>query len=202
MCETYLLISADTCVDAFILVRTAECSQEIIVILLEWEHLIFLHRDYNWDNWRETLIYFFLSNKKPRGSSKTTDRKRALGPWNPWILQSTLGISDPRFRKSLDSSNSRIFKYSICIFFLFPFEQSSLKIRGFLGSSDTRSSSLGDSLDPCGSSDPTTVPGKSGRWIKWAWPIGPDVDQNKGPSNSLRFREAAARFGSLISFRI
>ena len=136
MCETYLLISADTCVDAFTLVRTAECSQEIIVILLEWEHLIFLHRDYNWDNWRETLIYFFLSNKKPRGSSKTTDRKRALGPWNPWILQSTLGISDPRFRKSLDSSNSRIFKYSICIFFFIPFrtvESQNPRIPGIVG---------------------------------------------------------------------
>lgn len=50
--------------------------------------------------------------------------------------------------------------------------------------------------------DPAGAKG-SGRGSR-AWPIGPelDTDQIRGPSNSLRFREAAARFGSLISFRI
>jgi len=48
---------------------------------------------------------------------------------------------------------------------------------------------------------PTSVPRESGRWIKRAWPIEPSKS-DRGPSNSLRFREAAARFGSLISFRI
>lgn len=148
------------------------------------------------DNWRG----FLSSEKKPRGFSKTFNRKRALGPWNPWILRFT-GASDPRVQKSSDSlnpagfSNSRIFR---CIF-LFFFSLLDCRISK---SADARSSSPGNSLDPCGSSDPTSV--AKGKWLLNQESLTDRVGRrsDRGPSNSLRFREAAARFGSLISFRI
>lgn len=156
-----------------------------------------------WDNDCKTRFFYFWRPADPR-RRPTGSERLDLG---------ILGSCSPRaprvhVQKSSDSPNPAVSRDSRILGFLdisrtffFPFGLSSrnLKIRG---SSDTRSSSLGNSLDPCGSPDLTSVPRESGRWIKRAWPIEPGRRSDRGPSNSLRFREAAARFGSLISFRI
>lgn len=147
---------------------------------------------------------FLVSDKKPRGSSRTFNRKRALGPWNPWILQST-DASDPRIKKSSDSpnpdrgfSNSRIFRYIFFpLFFAFSTVGSQnprivgyqvLESRKFLGPVRILGSHVG--AKGKWSLNQESLTDRAGR------------RSDRGPSNSLRFREAAARFGSLISFRI
>lgn len=102
---------------------------------------------------------------------------------------------------SRDSRILRFFRYFIYFSFFspLPFGLSDLKIRG---SSDTRSSGLGNSLDLVRILGSHV--GAKGKWLLNQESLTDRAGRrsDRGPSNSLRFREAAARFGSLISFRI
>lgn len=143
--------------------------------------------------------------------SPADPRRRSIG--NERSDLGILGSCGPRalqiheFKKSSDSlnpagfSNSRTFRYSVYFSFLFfPFWTVGSQNPRIFGYQVLESRKFFGPVR--GSSDPTSM--AKGKWLLNQESLTDRAGRrsDRGPSNSLRFREAAARFGSLISFRI